>query len=178
MLIGPAFGGIAVIITAFTVSLPVIAFTRLLEGASTAASVPSILGFIAFATAADELLRGKAVARFEAATLAGLMAGFVVGGLLFQALGPIAFLANALVYLVSFLIYRYGVPEHAEPEPAARAHDPEEGLRRYAADPQGQPRVAARARRGSPSTRRSACSRARRCSSSSASRAPSSPTSS
>ena len=131
MLIGPAFGGIAVIITAFTVSLPVIAFTRLLEGASTAASVPSILGFIAFATAADELLRGKAVARFEAATLAGLMAGFVVGGLLFQALGPIAFLANALVYLLSFLIYRYGVPEHAEPEPAARSHDPEEGLRRY-----------------------------------------------
>ena len=132
MLFGPAFGGIAVIITAFTVSLPVIAFTRLLEGASTAASVPSILGFIAFATAADEVLRGRAVARFEAATLAGLMFGFVLGGVLFTALGPVAFIANALVYLVSFLIYRYGVPEHAEPEPAARSHDPEEGLRRYA----------------------------------------------
>ena len=131
MLVGPTFGAIAVVITAFSVSLPVIGFTRLLEGASTAASVPSILGFIAFATAADELMRGKAVARFEAATLAGLMAGFVVGGLLFQALGPMAFLVNALVYLVSFLIYRYGVPEHAEPVPAARAHDPEEGLRRY-----------------------------------------------
>ncbi len=131
MLIGPAFGGIAVVITAFTVSLPVIGFTRLLEGASTAASVPSILGFIAFATAADELLRGKAVARFEAATLAGLMAGFVLGGVLFAALGPVAFIANALVYLVSFLIYRYGVPAHAEPEPAARSHDPEEGIRRY-----------------------------------------------
>ena len=131
MLMGPAFGGIAVVITAFTVSLPVIGLTRLLEGASTAASVPSILGFIAFATAADELLRGRAVARFEAATLAGLMAGFVVGGILFAALGPIAFIANALVYLVSFAIYRYGVPPHAEPEPAARSHDPEEGLRRY-----------------------------------------------
>ena len=34
------FGAVAVIITAFTVSLPVIGFTRLLEGASTAASVP------------------------------------------------------------------------------------------------------------------------------------------
>ena len=55
MLIGPAFGAVAVIITAFTVSLPVIGFTRVLEGVSTAASVPSILGFIAFATAADEL---------------------------------------------------------------------------------------------------------------------------
>ncbi len=131
MLIGPAFGGIAVVITALTVSLPVIAFTRLLEGGSTAASVPSILGFIAFATAADELRRGKAVARFEAATLAGLLAGFVVGGVLFAALGPIAFLVNALVYLASFLIYKYGVPAHAEPEPAARAHDPSEGLARY-----------------------------------------------
>ncbi|HEX5826455.1 MAG TPA: MFS transporter [Candidatus Limnocylindrales bacterium] len=131
MLIGPAFGGIAVIITALTVSLPVIAFTRVLEGASTAASVPSILGFIAFATAADELLRGKAVARFEAATLAGLMAGFVVGPLLFGAMGPAAFLANAVVYAASFLLYWKGVPPHAEPEPAGRSHDPGEGFRRY-----------------------------------------------
>ncbi len=132
MLVGPAFGAVAVVITALTVSLPVIGFTRLLEGGSTAASVPSILGFIAFATAADELLRGRAVARFEAATLAGLMVGFVVAGPLFNALGPRAFFANALVYGVSFLIYRYGVPADAEPEPAARAHDPAEGLRRYA----------------------------------------------
>jgi len=131
MLFGPVFGGIAVIITGLTVSLPVIAFTRLLEGASTAASVPSILGFIAFATAADELLRGRAVARFEAATLSGLLFGFVLGGLLFTALGPVAFMANALVYLLSFAIYRYGVPVDAEPEPAARSHAQGEGLRRY-----------------------------------------------
>ncbi|MEI7744280.1 MAG: MFS transporter [Chloroflexota bacterium] len=131
MLIGPAFGGIAVVITAVTVSLPVIAFTRLLEGGSTAASVPSILGFIAFATAADELLRGKAVARFEAATLAGLMLGFVVGGVLFTALHAAAFLANAAIYLVSFLIYKYGVPAHAEPEPAGRRHGADAGLGRY-----------------------------------------------
>jgi len=131
MLVGPAFGAVAVVITALTVSLPVIGFTRLLEGASTAASVPSILGFIAFATAADELRRGKAVARFEAATLAGLMVGYVVGLLLFEALGPVAFIANAVLYGASFSIYRWGVPRDAEPEPAARAHDPGEGLRRY-----------------------------------------------
>lgn len=131
MLVGPAFGAVAVIITAFAVTLPVIGFTRLLEGASTAASVPSILGFIAFATASDELLRGKAVARFEAATLAGLMLGFVVAGPLFAALGPMAFLANAGLYGISFAIYKLGVPEHAEPAPAARGHDPDEGLHRY-----------------------------------------------
>ncbi len=131
MLLGPGFGIMAVTITAFTVSLPVIGFTRLLEGASTAASVPSILGFIAFATAADELLRGKAVARFEAATLAGLMVGFVLAGFLFPLFGPMAFLLNALVYAVAFAIFRFGVPRDAEPEPAGRAHDPSIGLRRY-----------------------------------------------
>jgi MFS family permease len=131
MLVGPAFGAVAVVITAFAVSLPVIGFTRLLEGASTAASVPSILGFIAFATASDELLRGKAVARFEAATLAGLMLGFVVAGPLFAAFGPTAFLMNAALYGVSFAIYKLGVPAHAEPEPAAHGHDPDEGLHRY-----------------------------------------------
>ena len=72
MLYGPVFGGVAVVLTGLTVSLPVLGATRLLEGASTAASVPSILGFIALATAGSELLRGKAAARFEGATLAGL----------------------------------------------------------------------------------------------------------
>ena len=131
MLVGPAFGAIAVIITALTASLPVIGLTRLLEGGSTAASVPSILGFIAFATASDELMRGRAVARFEAATLAGLLAGFVIAGPLFEALGPVAFLVNAGLYAVSFAIYRWGVPPSVEPAPAARNHDPGEGLRRY-----------------------------------------------
>jgi MFS family permease len=47
MLYGPVFGGIAVVLTGLTTSLPILGATRLLEGASTAASVPSILGFIA-----------------------------------------------------------------------------------------------------------------------------------
>ncbi len=131
MLIGPVFGAVAVIITALTVSLPVIAFTRLLEGGSTAASVPSILGFIAFATAADEVARGRAVARFEAATLAGLLLGMVVAGPLFTLFGPAAFFLNALLYLLSFSIYRFGVRQDAEPEPASAAHEPGEGLGRY-----------------------------------------------
>ncbi len=132
MLVGPAFGAVAVVITALTVSLPVIAVTRLLEGGSTAASVPSILGFIAFATAADEVARGRAVARFEAATLAGLLAGMVLAGPLFQLFGPAAFLLNALLYLLSFSLFRLGVRSDAEPEPAAAAHAEGEGMGRYA----------------------------------------------
>jgi MFS family permease len=112
---GPVFGAVAVIMTAFTTSLPVIGFTRWLEGAAAGASIPSILGYIALATAYNEPLRGRVVARFEAATLAGIGAGIVAAGWLYDpnglGLGRGAFLLNAAIYLGSLLIYRYGVEE-------------------------------------------------------------------
>ena len=135
MLFGPAFGAIAVILTGLTTNLAVLGGTRLLEGASTAASIPSILGFIAAVTAGNELLRGKAAARFEGATLAGIGAGFAVAPLLFAALGPVAFFLNAGLYGVSFLIYRFGVADHDAEERAARAaaQEPRVDWRRYKA---------------------------------------------
>jgi MFS family permease len=108
---GPVFGGVAVILTGLTTNLPLLGITRLLEGAAGAASIPSILGYIAHATSGDELLRGRTVARFEAATLAGLGAGVVAAGVLYDLIGREAFFANAGIYLVSLLIYRYGVGE-------------------------------------------------------------------
>jgi MFS family permease len=106
MLYGPVFGAVAVILTGLTTNLWVLGATRWLEGASTAASVPSILGYIAIVTARSEVLRGKASARFEGATLLGLGAGFAVAPLLFDLIGPTAFFLNALVYGLSFLIFR------------------------------------------------------------------------
>jgi MFS family permease len=116
MQVGPVFGIVAVIATWATTNVPIIGLTRLLEGAATASSVPSILGYIAVATAADEGLRGRASARFEAATLTGLMAGFVVAGFLWDAIGPATFLANAVIYVVSFSIYRFGVDRRLDVE--------------------------------------------------------------
>jgi MFS family permease len=131
MLYGPVFGGIAVVLTGLTTSLPILGATRLLEGASTAASVPSILGFIALATAGNEILRGKAAARFEGATLAGLGFGFIVAPKLFEAIGPTAFFLNAVVYGISFLIYWRGVKDPAgEVEAVASPHV---GINRYVA---------------------------------------------
>jgi MFS family permease len=121
MLLGPAFGAIAVILTGLTTSLFVLGGTRILEGASTAASVPSILGYIALVTAGNELLRGQAAARFEGATLAGIGVGLIVAPLLFAALGPVAFFLNAGFYGVSFLIYRFGVEDRQGAERAERA---------------------------------------------------------
>ena len=145
MQIGPLFGIVAVILTWGFTDPYVLGSTRWLEGASTAASVPSILGFIAAATARDELYRGKAVARFEAATLAGLLVGFVVAGPLYgglgegspifpEGLGRLAFLVNALVYLGSLMIYRYGVAPPADLDPEFESGGPKRdhpGLARY-----------------------------------------------
>jgi MFS family permease len=129
MQIGPAFGAVAVVLTWATTDLFALGVTRWLEGASTAASIPSILGFIAMVTAGDELLRGRAAARFEGATLAGLGAGLVLAGPLWEILGREAFLLNAGLYGGSFLIYRFGV---SDPRGEAETlHAPHYGWRRY-----------------------------------------------
>ncbi len=136
MQIGPLFGIVAAVLTWASTDLRVIGATRLLEGASTAASVPSILGFIAMTTAGDDLLRGRASARFEGATLAGIGAGAVAAGVLFDGiphvwggLGRNAFLLNAGIYLVSLLIYRYGIGD--PPGEAAAVGGEHTGWRRY-----------------------------------------------
>ena len=146
MQIGPVFGFIAVVLTAVAAelrlpgsvviaipvlvgSLPLLGVTRILEGASTAASVPSVLGFIAMATARDKALRGRAAARFEGATIAGLAFGFAAAGPAWEILGPTAFLANSLVYVGALLLYRYAVP--APDVPAGPHHHPSYGPSRY-----------------------------------------------
>jgi MFS family permease len=129
MQLGPLFGMVAVVITFATTDIGLLLGTRVLEGASTAASIPSILGFIAMATASDELLRGRASARFEGATIAGLGAGFIAAGPVYVAIGPIGFLLNAAIYLVSLAIYRFGVDEPAEA--AEQRRSPHPGLGRY-----------------------------------------------
>ena len=129
MQFGPVFGAVAVVITGLTTNLLAIGGTRFLEGASTAASVPSILGFIAAATAADEHLRGVVAARFEAATIAGLGVGLVAAGVLWAVIGPAAFFLNAVLYVGSLAIYRYGVK--VPPDDAPRADAPRTDVHRY-----------------------------------------------
>ncbi len=131
MELGPLFGAVAVVITWATTDLLVLGFTRWLEGASTAASVPSILGYIAMVTAGDELLRGRASARFEGATLAGLGGGLVAAGFFWEVFGREAFLVNAGLYGVSWSIYRFGVADPAGEAATLRA--PHYGWRRYGA---------------------------------------------
>ena len=121
MQVGPVLGAIAVIVTAFTTDLWLLGGTRWLEGMAAAASIPSILGYIAIVTSGDEGLRGKTVARFEAATIAGLGLGAVAAGPLFETLGRNAFLVNAAIYGVSFVIYRFTVQPERDADGEAAA---------------------------------------------------------
>jgi len=112
MLLGPIFGGIAVFLTGLTTHLPLLWVTRLLEGGSTAASIPSTLGFIAAETSHDEQLRGRVVSLFELVSLGGMLAvGPALSGLLWDAYGRPAFFLNCGFYMLALCLYAYGVSE-------------------------------------------------------------------
>src|SRR5450759_2536123 len=112
MLLGPLFGSVAVLMTGMTTMMPVLFVTRLLEGSSTAAPIPSTLGFIAAETADDEALRGRVVSLFELVSLGGMLAvGPALSGVLWDALGRPAFFLNCGLYLVALALYAYGVSE-------------------------------------------------------------------
>ena len=112
MLLGPLFGGVAVAMTALTTHVPILFVTRLLEGGSTAASIPSTLGFIAAETAHDERFRGRVVSQFELVSLGGMLAvGPALAGVLWDAFGRPAFFLNCGFYAVALGLYAYGVHE-------------------------------------------------------------------
>ena len=132
MVLGPVFGGVAVFLTGLTTHIPVLFVTRLLEGSSTAASVPSTLGFIAAETADDEKLRGRVVSLFEFVSLGGMLAvGPALAGVLWDSFHRTAFFLNCFSYLIALGLYAYGVSEvarvHGAESPAPAAAGPAAG---------------------------------------------------
>lgn len=122
MMLGPIFGGIAVVITALTANIPVLLFTRLLEGLSAASSVPSALSYISDASDRSTRLRGRVVSLFEIATIGGLALGGVLAGVMWDHFGRTAFAYDALVYLVSLGIFAWGVSSVREVVHSASQH--------------------------------------------------------
>src|SRR5918997_1683699 len=59
MQVGPVLGAIAVIVTALTTELWLLGGTRWVEGMAAAASIPSILGYIAITTSRNDALRAR-----------------------------------------------------------------------------------------------------------------------
>ena len=120
IILGPLFGAVAVQITSMTVVIWLLVITRLLEGLSTASSIPATLGYISEATSGRPGLRARIVGLFEITLVGGMAAGSIVGGYLWKYFGtPIkgiplvspAFSINGLIYLVSLAIFVWGLKD-------------------------------------------------------------------
>lgn len=105
LLLGPVLGAVAVLVFGFSAVIPVIILTRVLQGLSTAASVPATLSYISAETASSPRLRGRFMGLFEAATVVGLAGGTALGGDLYQRLGQGAFPVVAVVYALAFALF-------------------------------------------------------------------------
>jgi MFS family permease len=122
ILLGPLLGAIAVQITSMTIAVWLLVITRLLEGLSTASSIPATLGYISEATAGRPKLRARIVGLFEITLVGGIAAGALVGGWLWEMFAdPVrvagvmlyspAFSINGLIYLMSLAIFAWGLNE-------------------------------------------------------------------
>lgn len=107
-----ALCGIAgTIITGLTTNFALLVLMRLLGGLSTASQFPATLGYLSAATATSESLRGRVMGFFQLVTLGGTIGGIFLGGRLWDNFGQNGFLIAALVYLVSLLIFTFGIAE-------------------------------------------------------------------
>ena len=104
LVFGPLLGVLGMVALAVAMTAPNIAGARLLEGVGAAAFVPTALGTIAAATAADHAARARAGGAFEGSTLLGYAGGFVVGPFLYHGLHRGAFPVLAAFYLAAALI--------------------------------------------------------------------------
>lgn len=122
ILLGPILGAIAVQITSLTTALWLLVFTRLLEGLSTASSVPSTLGYISEATVGKPKLRARVLGLFEITFVGGIAVGSSLAGYMWSFAGAPktifgvdfispAFALNAVIYMVSLGIFWVGVSE-------------------------------------------------------------------
>jgi MFS family permease len=118
--LGPILGAIAVQITSMTVIIWILVFTRILEGLSTASSVPATLGYISEVTAGRPRLRARIMGLFEITLVGGIALGALVGGYLWKFLGTPrdiagiqiispAFSINGLIYLLSLAVFVWGL---------------------------------------------------------------------
>jgi MFS family permease len=112
MVLGPILGLVAVQLYPFTTLLPVIIVGQMLQGAGTAANVPSSLSYLADITA-NSPNRSRLMGLFEVASLIGIVAGPASAGYLFDHFGTNAFRILSLLFLIAGAIFWLGLRDVA-----------------------------------------------------------------
>lgn len=135
LLAGPLIAAAALGLTALTTVLAVLLVTRLMEGVSTAATVPTILGQLSEETADDAVLRGRVLSVFEVTTALGTLVGTATGTAVWLALGRGGFLLVALGYLLAAGLF---LPSRDRRDGVARARSGQQSWRESLATIRGQ----------------------------------------
>lgn len=95
---GPVLGVIATAMIGAPTSVGLLTGARLLQGLTTACTVPAALAYLSDVTDAAGRGRGRLMGFFEAGSIGGLAVGYVVGGLLWDRLDRQGFWDLILVY--------------------------------------------------------------------------------
>jgi MFS family permease len=118
LLAGPAFGILAEVLFASPSNLELLTLARLLQGLTTACTIPAALAFLSDATEKHPGGRGRIMGFFEVASIGGLACGYVAGGFLWDSLGRPGFWILASIY--AFAVALFVVIKAAEREQSAR----------------------------------------------------------
>ena len=138
--LGPAFGAASAALAAVVVTVSggspavvvVLLGARLMEGSSAACAVPTTLVLLSRLTAGDATRRTRVMGQFEISSLIGMIAGFGVAGVGYDALGAGAFLLLPPLYGVAWWL----VPRRAAAVDRAKGTpSPGRSLKRLAAMP-------------------------------------------
>ncbi len=132
LILGPLLGAIALLLYPLSalsslmgLSIAILGITRLLEGISTAAKVPSALGYLADATEGEgyerAALRGRVMGLYEISFLVGFVSGYMLGGMLWEAVHVASFFLISLVYVGATVMLFLFVPESL-PQGAQQHH--------------------------------------------------------
>lgn len=122
IILGPVLGLVGVQLTSMTIVLWLLVLTRVLEGLSTASSVPATLGYISEATVGRPALRARVIGLFEITLVGGIAMGAFVASFLWdffnhsvsvagiELISP-AFSLNGLIYMVSLAVFVWGLKD-------------------------------------------------------------------
>jgi MFS family permease len=105
LLLGPLVGAIAAALLGVTTTVVLLIATQFLQGLSTAASTPAILGQLSEETARDAALRGRVLSIFEVTTAIGALIGTAGAAGLWLVWGRGSFLAVACCYLLATALF-------------------------------------------------------------------------
>lgn len=119
---GPLIGVVATALIAVPAHVGVLTAARLLQGLTTACTVPAALAYLSDAAVVGEKSRGRIMGFFEAGSIGGLAVGYTMGGFLWDRLHRNGFWDLILIYGVAaalFLFVKTARGERVARPPAA-----------------------------------------------------------